>query len=81
MRHVVGRVLECTEEELLESQSCFRVGRGCADMTFTVCHLLEKSYELCLCSSTERHTILSPGLYWVALQRLGIPENVISLIR
>ena len=47
---VVARVLQVrlqklAEEELPESQCGFRKGRSCADMIFTVCQLVEKSWE------------------------------------
>ena len=47
---VVARVLQeslqkLAEDELPESQCGFRKERSCADMIFTVCQLVEKSWE------------------------------------
>ena len=48
---VVGKVIvqdrlqQLAEEELPESQCGFRKGRGCTDMTFVVCQLVEKTWE------------------------------------
>ena len=39
------KVQKLAEDELPESQFGFMKGRNCADMTFTVCQLVEKSLE------------------------------------
>lgn len=39
------RLQKLAEDELPESQCGFRAGRSCADMIFTIRHLIEKSWE------------------------------------
>ena len=93
---VVGKVLATVlqqrlqmvvEEVLPESQCGFRVGRGCSDMIFTVRQLLEKSYEhrgkifLVFVDLKKAYDSVPRAALWRALEKLGIPSSVVSLIQ
>ena len=96
MLEVVGKVLariiqdrlqKVVEDEVLESQCGFRKGRGCVDMIFVVRQLAEKVVE-----HSTKHFILIIDLQkvydsvprkalWIVLEKYGVPEKVINLIR
>ena len=81
------RLQEVAEEELPESQCGFQAGRTCSDTIFTVQQLLEKSHEhrdkifLMLVDLKKAYDSVPYVALWKALQKLGIPETVIALIR
>ena len=89
---VVARVLQdrlqqLAEEELPESQCGFRKSRGCTDMMFTLRQVMEKAIE----HRTKQFTIFVDlkkaydsvpcAALWRVLQKLGVPDDVIELIR
>ena len=86
---VLARVLQqrlqmVAEEVLPESQCGFRVGRGCSDMIFTVRQLLEKSYEhraKIFLVFVDLKKAVPRAVLWRALEKLGIPSSVVSLIQ
>ena len=88
---VVARVLQVqlqklAEEELPESQGSRR-GRSCADMIFTVRQLVEKSWEhsskvfLTFIDLKKAYDSDPREAFWMALRKLGVPEETISLIQ
>ena len=89
---VVAKVLQrrlqrVAEEELPESQCGFRARRGCSDMIFTVRQILEKSHEhraksfIVFVDLKKAYDSVPRAALWIALQKLGIPESVVMLIR
>ena len=89
---VVARVLQerlqkVAEDELSESQCGFRKGRSCTDMIFTVRQLVEKSWEhavksyLTFMDLKKAYDSVPSEAMWLALKKLGVPVEVIQLIR
>ena len=89
---VVARILQerlqqLAEEELPESQCGFRKGRGCADMIFTVRQLVEKSWEhktktfFMFIDLKKAYDSMPRAALWVALKKLGVPQQTITLIQ
>ena len=76
-----------TREELPESQCGFRSRRSCADMIFTVRQLVEKSWEhssnVCLTfiDLKKAYDSVPREALWMALRKLGVPKDTISLIQ
>ena len=70
-----------------ESHCGFRRGRSCADMIFTVHQLVEKSWEhsskvfLTFIDLKKAYDSVSREALWMALRKLGMPEDTISLIQ
>ena len=89
---VVARVLqerlqELGEVELPEAQCGFRKGRSCMDMIFAVRQLVEKSWEheaklfLTFVDLKKAYDSVPRAALWIALKKLGVPDNTIQLIR
>lgn len=89
---VVAKVLQerlqhLAEVELPESQCGFRRGRGCSDMIFTVRQLVEKSWEhrsevfLLFIDLKKAYDSVPREAMWSALGKLGVPDQVIDIIR
>ena len=89
---VVARILQerlqkLAEDELPESQCGFRAGRSCTDMIFTVRQFVEKSWEhqskafLTFIDLKKAYDSVPSHAMWLALERLGVPEQTIQLIR
>ena len=86
-RVLQDRLQQLSEEELPETQCGFRKGRGCTDMMFTLRQLMEKSVE----HRTKQFTIfvdlrkaydsVPRTALWRALLKLGVPEEMMKLIR
>ena len=65
-------------KELPESQCGFRRGHSCTDMIFMVWQLTEKALE----HNTKQFLyFVRPSALWIALQKLGVPEDVIKLVK
>lgn len=81
------RLQELAEEVLPESQCGFRKGRSCADMIFVVRQLVEKSLEhktksfFTFIDLKKAYDSVPRRALWIALQKLGVPEVVVNLIR
>ena len=89
---VVAKVLQerlqkVAEDELPESQCGFRKGRSCTDMIFTVRQLVEKSWEhtaksfFTFIDLKKAYDSVPREAMWLALVRLGVPEEIVQLIR
>jgi hypothetical protein len=89
---VVARILQerlqkLAEDELPESQCGFRRGRSCADMIFTVRHLVEKSWEhqtkafFTFIDLKKAYDSVPREAMWIALAKLGVSEETIRLIK
>ena len=96
MLEVVGKILarviqdrlqEVVEEEVLESQCGFRKGRGCVYMIIVVRQLAEKVVEHCtkrfilFIDFQKAYDSVPRKALWIVLEKYGVPERVISLIR
>ena len=75
------------EQELPESQCGFRKGRSCSDMIFTVRQLMEKATEhrakqfLLFVDLKKAYDSVPRTALWRALEKLGVPDLVIVIIR
>ena len=89
---VVARVIQerlqrPAEQELPESQCGFRKGRSCSDMIFTVGQLMEKATEhrakqfLLFVDMKKAYDSVPRTALWRALEKLGVPDLVIAIIR
>ena len=89
---VVARILQerlqkLAEDELPESQCGFRAGRSCTDMIFTVRQFVEKSWEhqskafLTFIDLKKAYDSVPRHAMWLALEKLGVSEQTIRLIR
>ena len=89
---VVARIIQerlqtLAEEELPESRCGFRRERGCSNMIFIVCQLVEKSWEhraksfLVFIDLKKAYDSVPRKALWLALSKLGVPEPTIKLIR
>ena len=89
---VVARILQerlqqVAEEELPESQCGFRKGRGCADMFFTIRQFVEKAIEhrtkqfFLFIDLKKAYDSVPRTAMWYALEKLGIPDCIIDIIR
>ena len=88
---VVGRLIQnrlqiLAEEELPDSQCCFRQGQSCIDQIFSVLQLTEKLYEhrtssfaIFIDLKKAYHSVPREAL-WAALRALGVPESLVCLI-
>ena len=69
-----------------ESQCGFRKGRGCTDMTFVVCQLVEKTWEhqtkvfFLFIDLRKAYDSVPHKAMWLALAKLGVPISTIQLI-
>ena len=88
---VVARILQgklqlLAEVELPESQYGFRKSRRCANMIFTVCQLVEKLWEhmaksfVTFIDLKKAYDSVTRNVTWLALGKLGVPEDTIDLI-
>ena len=81
------RLQELAEDVLPESQCGFRKTRGCTDMIFTILQLVEKSWEhraksfITFIDLKKAYDSAPRNAMWLALGKLGVPENTIKLIR
>ena len=89
---VVARILQerlqqLAKEELPESQCGFRKGRGCSDMIFTVRQLAEKAIEhqskqfFLFVDLQKAYDSVPRMAMWRALEKLGVPDCIIDIIR
>ena len=89
---VVARVIQerlqrPAEQELPESQCGFRKGSSCSDMIFTVRQLMEKATEhrakqfLLFVDLKKVYDSVPRTALWRALEKLGVPDLVIAIIR
>ena len=86
-----GRILQnrlqfLADSELPESQCGFRSGRGCMDAVFSVRQLVEKTFEhrqktFCVFVDLRKaYDSVPRQALWLALLKLGVPPDVVSLI-
>ena len=86
-RVVQDRLQDLDEEVLPESQCGFQSGRGCSDMIFPVRQVVEKSWELkakaflVFIDLRKAHYYVPRKALWVALRKLGVPDQLIDIIR
>ena len=86
-RMLQERLQKLAEDELPESQCGFWAGRGCADMIFTVCQLIEKSWEhkskafFAFIDLKKTYDSVPRKAMWLALGKLGVLEQIIHLIK
>ena len=75
------------EETVSDSQCGFRTGRGCVDMIFCVRQLVEKAIEhntklfLLFVALRKAYDSVPRAALWRALQKYGVPDIMIELIR
>ena len=75
------------EETVSDSQCGFRTGRGCVDMIFCVRQLVEKAIEhntklfLLFVDLRKAYDSVPRAALWRALQKYGVPDIMIELIR
>ena len=87
VRIIQERLQKLAEEELPESQCGFRKGRSCSDVVFTVRQLVEKSWEhrsksfLVFIDLKKAYDSVPRVALWQALGKLGVPDNLVELIR
>ena len=87
VRILQERLQQVAEAELPESQCGFRKGRGCSDMTFSLRQLVEKSVEhrskqfITFVDFKRAYDSVPRTALWRALAKLGIPENIINLVK
>ena len=86
-RMIQNRLQVLAEMELPESQCGFRKGRGCVDMIFSIRQLTEKAVEhrakqyLIFVDLTKAYDSVPREALWVALGKLGVPNQLIDIIR
>ena len=87
-----GRVLQdrlqtLAERELPEYQCGFRSGRGCPDAIYSVRQIVEKTYEhrskaFCIFVDLRKaYDSVPREALWRALTTLGVPNDLVSIIR
>ena len=75
---VMARILQERLQQVTESQCGSRRGRGCSDMTFVICQLVEKSVEhhskqfLVFVDLKKAYDSVPHAVLWLALERLGV---------
>ena len=92
---VVGKVMawilqtklqDLAEEVLPETQCGFRKGRSCSDMIFTVCQIIEKSWEhrtksfLSFIDLKKAYDSVPRDAMWLALRVLRVPGKTVQPI-
>ena len=81
-----ARLQKLAQEELPESQCGFCKRRGCSDIIFTVCQLVEKSIEHCstqfivFVHLKKAYDTVPQAALWCALEMLGMPDRIIGII-
>ena len=86
-RVIQERLQKLVEDELPESQCGFRKGRSCTDMIFTVRQLIKKSWEhqpktfFTFINLKKAYDPVPREAMWLALNKLGVPESLVELIR
>ena len=86
-RVIQARLQKVAEEELPESQCGFREGHGCSDMLFTVRQLVGKTIEhhskqfILFVDPIKAYDTVPHDTLWCTLQKLGIPQPIIDIIR
>ena len=86
VRVLQERLQKLAEDQFPESQCGFRKGRGCTDMIFTVRQLVEKSWEhttktfFTFIDLRKAYDSVPREVLWVALKKLGVPDEVVKLI-
>ena len=87
VRVLNNRLQLVVEETVSDSQCWFRAGRGCVDMIFCVCQLVEKAIEhntklfLLFVDLRKGYDSVPRAALWRALQKYGVPDIMIELIR
>ena len=82
-----NRLQLVVEETVSDSQCGFRAGRGCVDMIFCVRQLVEKAIEhnnklfLLFVDLRKAYDSVPRAALWCALQKYGVPDIMIELIR
>ena len=85
-RVIQNRLQQFAERVLPESQCGFRRGRSCTDMLFVVRQLAEKAIEhnseqyLVFVDLRKAYDSVPRTALWIALQKLGVPSDLITLI-
>ena len=75
------------EGAVSDSRGGFRAGRGCVDMIFCVCQLVEKAIEhnikmfLLFVDLRKAYDFVSRAALWCALRKYGVPDVMIELMR
>ena len=80
-RMIQNRLQVLADMELPESQCGFRKGRGCVDMIFSIRQLTEKAVEHIFVDLTKAYDSVPREALWVALGKLGVPDQLIDIIR
>ena len=80
------RLQAVVEDSVADSQYGFRVGRGCVDMVFCVCQLVEKTIEhqskifLLFVDHCKAYDSVPRQALWCALWKYGEPDCLIDLV-
>ena len=86
---IIARILQeqlLAEDVLPELQCGFRKTRECTDKIFTIHQLVEKSWEyraksfITFIDLKKAYNSVPRSAMWLALGKLGVPENTIKLI-
>jgi len=86
-RIVQNRLQKFAELVLPESQCGFRRGRSCTDMIFMVRQLAEKAIEhnskqyFVFVDLRKAYDSVPRAALWVALEKLGVPKELVELVK
>ena len=74
------------EDSIADSQCGFRAGRGCVDLVFCVCQLVEKTIEhrskifLLFVDLRKAFDSVPRQALWCVLWKYGVPDSVVDLV-
>ena len=86
-KEIQQRLQAVVEEVVADSECGFRCNRGCVDMIFCVCQLIEKTIEhgtkafILYIDLKKVYDLVPRAAMWLVLAKYGVPDVVICLIR
>ena len=86
-RVINDRLQAVVEDSVADSQCGFRAGRGCVDLIFCVCQLIEKAIEhhtkvfLLFVDLHKAYDFVPRQALWCALQKYGVSNTLVDLVR
>jgi hypothetical protein len=84
---IQGRLATYIEREISEEQTGFRKGRGIRDQIASIRWILERAMEygktvlMCFIDYSKAFNCVDHSRLWNALRRIGVPEQLIVLIK